>query len=94
MMEAAGRAEPRGPWGNLPAWVLAAAPLTLIALAVAAFALLGGPGLDERRGPPVEELAVERTVLRPGEIELSLRDTGTRSTLRSRPPRRMQASSG
>jgi zinc transporter, ZIP family len=75
-MEAAGRAEPRGPWGNLPAWVLAAAPLTLIAVAVAAFALLGGPGLDERRGPPVEELAVERTVLRPGEIELTLRDTG------------------
>ncbi|MGH2924191.1 MAG: ZIP family metal transporter, partial [Solirubrobacterales bacterium] len=48
----------------------------LIAAAVAAFALLGGPGLDERRGPPVEELAVERTVLRPGEIELTLRNTG------------------
>jgi zinc transporter, ZIP family len=75
-MEAAGRAEPRGPRSNLPVWVLAAAPLALIAAAVAAFALLGGPGLEDRRGPPVEELAVERTVLRPGEIELTLRDTG------------------
>jgi zinc transporter, ZIP family len=75
-MEAAGRAEQGGPWGNLPAWALAAIPLALIALAVAALALLDGPGLDERRGPPVEELAVERTVLRPGEIELTLRDTG------------------
>ncbi|HEU4979992.1 MAG TPA: ZIP family metal transporter, partial [Solirubrobacterales bacterium] len=48
----------------------------LIAAAIALFAALGGPGLDERRGPPVEELAVERTVLRPGEIELTLRNTG------------------
>jgi zinc transporter, ZIP family len=38
--------------------------------------VLGGPGLGERRGPPIEELAVERTVLRPGEIELTLRNTG------------------
>ncbi|MCI0637405.1 MAG: ZIP family metal transporter [Actinobacteria bacterium] len=51
-------------------------PLVLIAGAIAAFAVLGGPGLGERRGPPVEELAVERTVLRPGEIELTLRNTG------------------
>jgi zinc transporter ZupT len=51
-------------------------PLALIAVAIAAFSLLGEPGLDERRGPPVEEMAVERTVLRPGEIELTLRNTG------------------
>ena len=59
-----------------PTWALIAAPLALIAAAVALFAALGGPGLDERRGPPVEELAVERTVLQPGEIELSVRNTG------------------
>ena len=56
---------------RLPTWALIAVPLALIAAAVALFAALGGPGLDERRGPPVEELAVERTVLRPGEIELT-----------------------
>jgi len=61
---------------TVPAWVLAVVPLALIGIAIAAFALLGGPGLGERRGPPVEELAVERTVLRPGEIELTLRNTG------------------
>jgi ZIP family zinc transporter len=59
-----------------PTWALIAAPLALIALAIGLFAVLGGPGLDERRGPPVEELAVERTVLRPGEIQLSVRNTG------------------
>ncbi len=59
-----------------PLWALIAVPLALIAAAVALFALLGGPGLDERRGPPVEELGVERTVLRPGEIELTVRNTG------------------
>jgi zinc transporter, ZIP family len=74
-MEAAGRAA-RGPIEGLPTWSLAAVPLALIAAAIAAFALLGGPGVDDRRGPPVEELAVERTVLRPGEIELTVRNTG------------------
>jgi zinc transporter ZupT len=59
-----------------PTWGLLLAPLLLIAAAITLFAGLGGPGLDERRGPPVEELAVERTVLRPGEIQLSVRNTG------------------
>jgi zinc transporter, ZIP family len=73
-MEAAGRSERAV--GGVPTWALIAGPLLLIAAAIALFAALGGPGLDERRGPPVEELAVERTVLRPGEIELSVRNTG------------------
>jgi zinc transporter ZupT len=74
-MEAGARAE-RGFGGGLPAWALGLIPLALIAAAVGAFALLGGPGLGDRTGPPVEEVAVEQTVLRPGEIELTLRNDG------------------
>jgi ZIP family zinc transporter len=61
---------------RVPVWVLGLVPLLLIAAAVAAFALLDGPGLGERRGPPVEELVVERTVLEPGTIELTVRNDG------------------
>jgi zinc transporter, ZIP family len=67
----------RGPVaGRPPAWVLGLVPLALVAAAAALFAALGAPGLGERTGPPVEELAVERTVLRPGEIELTVRNDG------------------
>ncbi len=59
-----------------PVWLLGLVPIALIALVLGTLALLGGPGLGERRGPPVEELAVERTVLRPGEIELTVRNAG------------------
>jgi len=61
---------------RVPLWILAGVPLAVIVAAIVAFAALGGPGLGERRGPPVEELGVERTVLRPGEIELTVRNTG------------------
>jgi len=74
-MEAGGQVE-RAPGGGLPTWALGAIPLALIAIAIAAFALLGGPGLGERSGPPVEEVAVEQTALRPGTIELTLRNDG------------------
>jgi zinc transporter ZupT len=73
-MEAAAQAE--RPGGGLPAWALGLIPLALIAAAIGGFALLGGPGLGERSGPPVEELSVERTELRPGTIELTLRNDG------------------
>ena len=69
------RAEQPTP-GGAPRWALAAVPLALIAAAIAIFAIAGGPGLGDRRGPPVEELTVERTVLRPGEIELTVRNAG------------------
>ncbi len=74
-MEASARVE-RQAGGGLPAWLLGLLPLALIAAAIGAFALLGGSGLGERSGPPVEEVAVERTVLRPGTIELTLRNDG------------------
>jgi len=59
-----------------PAWVLGLVPLLLIVTAIGSFALLDGPGLGERNGVPVEEVAVERTVLEPGAIELTIRNDG------------------
>jgi zinc transporter, ZIP family len=59
-----------------PLWVLGVVPLLLIVAALAAFALLDGPGLGERRGVPAEDIAVERTKLEPGMIELTVRNDG------------------
>jgi ZIP family zinc transporter len=70
------RARLGGPTRRLPAWLLGLLPLLIAAGAITAFAALGGPGLGERTGPPVEELAFERTVLRPGEIVLYVRNDG------------------
>jgi zinc transporter, ZIP family len=74
-MEARGATQ-RDIAGGLPAWLLGLVPLLLIVVAIGAFAALDGPGLGERRGPPAEELAVERTLLRPGVIELTVRNDG------------------
>jgi zinc transporter, ZIP family len=60
----------------LPAWLLGLVPLLLAVGVLGAFAVLGGPGLGERPGPPVEELSVERTVLEPGSIALTVRNDG------------------
>jgi zinc transporter ZupT len=65
-----------GRTGRVPAWVLGAVPLALIALALGTFALLDGPGLADRKGPPVEQLTVERTVFEPGRIDLTVRNDG------------------
>ena len=76
-MEARGATrEELGRLGRLPAWLLWVLPLVLIAAALGALALFNGPGLDERRGPPVEELAVEKTKLTPGTIEVTVRNDG------------------
>jgi zinc transporter ZupT len=61
--------------GRRPTWALGVLPLLLIALAFGRFAVFDG-GLGDRDAPPVEELAVESTVLRPGTIELTLRNDG------------------
>ena len=66
--------EPAGQ--GIPSWVLGLVPLLLIIAAVGAFSALGGPGLGERTGPPAEELAIERTKLVPGAIELTVRNDG------------------
>jgi hypothetical protein len=71
-----GRAATADELRGIPAWVLGLVPLVLIMAAVGAFALLDGPGLGERRGVPAEELAVERTKLTPGVIELTVRNDG------------------
>jgi zinc transporter, ZIP family len=65
----------RRPAVRAPAWLAGLVPLLVLGAAVALFAALDAPGLD-RSGPPVEELAIDRTVLRPGEIELHVRNEG------------------
>ena len=58
-----------------PAWLTGLIPVVVLAAAIGLFVALDAPGLD-RVGVPQEELAVERTVLRPGEIELHVRNDG------------------
>ncbi len=59
-----------------PAWALALVPLLLIAGALAGLLAFGGDTLGDRVGPPVEELAVERTELETGSIALTVRNPG------------------
>ena len=76
-MEArAATSERTGRAGRAPTWLLALLPVGLILLALGAFVVFADDTLPERTGPPIEELAVERTVLRPGSIELSVRNAG------------------
>jgi zinc transporter ZupT len=58
-----------------PAWLTGLIPVVVLAAAIGLFVALDAPGLD-RVGVPQEELAVERTVLEPGEIELHVRNDG------------------
>ncbi|MDV7246574.1 MULTISPECIES: ZIP family metal transporter [Rhodococcus] len=50
--------------------------VAIIVAALAALAMLAGQSLPERTGPPIENIAVERTVLEPGQISLTLRNVG------------------
>ena len=74
-MEAGSVLAPRRLARRLPTWVAGLLPLILLGLGIALFVALDAPGL-ERRGIPLEELVVDRTVLSPGEIELQLRNDG------------------
>jgi zinc transporter ZupT len=58
-----------------PGWIVGLAPLAVLAVAIGLFVLLDAPGLD-RIGVPQEELSVERTVLKPNEITLHVRNEG------------------
>lgn len=74
-MSASDAPAPSAP-GKVPAWVLGLVPLLLIAVALGSFLALDGPGIGDRVGPPVEELAVEKTKLEPGTIDLTVRNDG------------------
>ncbi|MEU2005966.1 ZIP family metal transporter [Rhodococcus sp. NPDC019627] len=50
--------------------------VAIIVAALAALAMLAGQSLPERTGPPIENIAVERTVLEPGQTSLTLRNVG------------------
>ncbi len=58
-----------------PAWLVGLAPLAVLAVAIGLFVALDAPGLD-RIGVPQEKLAIERTVLKPDEIQLHVRNDG------------------
>jgi ZIP family zinc transporter len=58
-----------------PPWLAGVAPLAVLAVAIGLFVVLDAPGLD-RLGVPQESLTVERTVLKPGEIRLHVRNDG------------------
>jgi zinc transporter, ZIP family len=58
-----------------PPWLAGLAPLAVLAVAIGLFVLLDAPGLD-RIGVPQEQLSVERTVLKPNEIQLHVRNDG------------------
>ncbi len=60
---------------HAPAWILAAIPISLLAILALLLLAFDLPGLD-RNGPAIEKVAVERTELRPGVIELRVRNDG------------------
>src|SRR5688572_11102093 len=61
--------------GTRAGWLAALLPLILLGALIGFFVALDAPGL-ERNGVPVEEVAIERTELRPNEIELQVRNDG------------------
>ena len=74
-MESGQAAAPRTAVRRLPGWLAGLLPLLVLGAAIGLFVGLGAPGL-ERNGVPVEELSVESTKLRPGQIEVTVRNDG------------------
>jgi ZIP family zinc transporter len=74
---AEGQAFERPPVRGARLWLYGLVPLALLGLVLGLFFALGGTGIGKPSGtPPQEELSVERTILRPGEIELRVRNNG------------------
>jgi ZIP family zinc transporter len=65
----------RAPRRSARGWLAGLVPLAVLAAAVLALVAFDAPGL-ERRGTAVEDLVVDRTTLRPGQIELHVRNDG------------------
>jgi ZIP family zinc transporter len=63
---------------NLNAFVLLVVPLVLLSSVIALFVLTKGAGLNVTPAAPIETSQFERTILRPGQIELHLRNTSPR----------------
>ena len=61
---------------QVPVWVMALGVLAVMAAVLVAIGSLGGDTLPERKGPPIEALRVEKTVLKQGEIDLTVRNAG------------------
>ncbi len=61
---------------RMPLWAMALGVLAVVAAVLVAIGSFGGDTLPERKGPPIENLAVEKTVLEPGQIDLSIRNAG------------------
>lgn len=61
---------------RMPLWALVTSLLAVVAAVLAGLIVFGSATLPERTGPPVEDVAVERTVLRPGVITLTIRNVG------------------
>jgi ZIP family zinc transporter len=69
--------QPPARLGVVPLWLVGLVPLLLVGAVLVLFFALGGTGIGKPRGaPPQEELSVDRTVLRPGQIELHVRNNG------------------
>jgi zinc transporter, ZIP family len=76
-MAGEGQALERPPVRGVRLWLLGLVPLALLGVVLGLFFALGGTGIGKPEGaPPQENLTVERTILRPGEIELQLRNNG------------------
>ena len=76
-MAAEGQAFERSPVRGVRLWLYGLVPLALLGIVLGLFFALGGTGIGKPNGaPPQEDLTVERTVLRPGEIELHIRNNG------------------